>query len=431
MGIFSCSMQHKKLCRSRMTLKCITNFTSELQVVGIPTPYDRVIIDVPTGSVSRVGATSLLIRFRSADPDGVFFHTAYKGDYILLELTNGRVATSIDLGSGSVTLTTKNGGYADNQWHIVRLERLKRSLNFTVDSSDACDGETRGHFTRFSLPDSKTSFFLGGLPDSQLKSKSVSRRNFTGCLQELTFNNYELFSKLHAKADGIRARGTIVPTCPVKATSTQDFQLKSSPTVRMSYISSIANLSRFSNSTPSSRTDYTKNQSVLCDNKNSSCIESKNVFSTPLVKTTTSLVSSDSPCPPNTISCGSRLGGLPTTGPSRMTPSPASRHQDNEHHQTNSQPSLFTDHPTTRPNGTTVGTVIMRSENERKEKDLTLWFVLAAGIAIVAFLLAIAIIVKINSANRKKYEMKKSRYEPPASDSGSFLKSTSKRKDFV
>ena len=419
----------------RMILKFVVNFTSELQVVGIPTPYDRVTIDVPTGSISRVGDTSLLIRFRSAHPDGVFFHTAYKGDYILLELTNGRVATSIDLGSGSVTLTTKNEGYADNQWHLVRLERLKRSLHFTVDSSDASAGQTQGNFTRFSLPHSKTTFSFGGLPDSQLKSKSVSKRNFTGCLQEFTFNDYELFSKLHEKADGIRARGTIVPTCPVEATSTQAFQLKSSPTVRTSYIFSISNVSGFSNSTPSPRAGYIKNQSVLCGNKNNSCFrsgvipESKNVISTPLVKTTTLLVSSGSPCdPPNTISCGFRLV-LTTAGLSRMTPS---RPRQDREHQTNSYPSYFTDRPTTRrSSGTTAKIVIMASENERNEKDLTLWFVVSAGIAIVAFLLAIAIIVKINSANRKKYEMRKSRYKPPVSDGGSFLKSTSKRNDFV
>lgn len=406
----------------------------ELPPVGIPNPYDRVIVGVSSGPISRLEATSLLIRFRSAKPDGVFFYTAYKGDYILLELTNGKVSTSVNLGSGSVTIATKTGGYDDNRWHAVKLERFKRTVNLTVDSSDVSQGETQGNFSQFSLPDSKTSFVLGGLSNSQLKLKSVSGRNFTGCLQELIFNDHELFSKLHAKADGVR--GAIVPTCPeVKQASTQAFQESSSIRGTSATISTTVE-------TGSTNTT-TKNMSTL--GSIPAQFKSDGVaLSTPPVETTTRNADiPSSSCPPNVICAGSP-SRLTTTGPSRSTaivqiasneqasmPTPSTEHTGSQYHSQNTEPRITKKPGSSRDERRTTKTIMLASSNERKEKDMTLWFVLAAGIAVVAIILAICIIIKVNSANRMKYKMKNSRYKSPVSDGGSFLKSSGNRKDLV
>ena len=135
--------------------------------------------------------TSLFVRVRSSESDGVFFYTAHtNGDSILLQLTNGRIAASVDLGSGSVTIATKANTYNDNQWHRVKLERVKRSVNLTVDNSDSSTGTTLGAYDKFSLPKSKTSFILSGLGSDNLNKnlQTVGGRNFTGCLRELVFN---------------------------------------------------------------------------------------------------------------------------------------------------------------------------------------------------------------------------------------------------
>lgn len=425
--------------------------------------------------VSRLESTTILIRFRSAEADGVFFYTGYQGDYILLELVEGKMTTSVNLGSGRVTIATKNGGYGDNQWHTVKLERFKRSVNLTVDFLDSSTGETLGNFTGFSLPDLQASFFVGGLPDPLLKLKSVSRRNFIGCLQELIFNDYELFSELGTKFGSVQLRGVFTPTCPeVKFSTTSPPEstsgiIKTASGVTASTLD-VRGATEKTPGLPSSRqetalrTDSVRhsrmNESVRCNSKNSSCdpvvissLETEVVTTSP--DTTSASGIPLLPCSQNSISCTSfseptftvpsgLASGRTSSDHSQPTLRPTSRteyktplnysHQDTDPFIAKTQPSLSTsgrDSPSTRPSRPT-DTVIMASKNERGEKDLTLWFALAAGIAIVVLVLVIAIIVKVNAANRKKYEMKDSRnFRTPVIDAGSFQKSSNDLKHVV
>ena len=362
----------------------------------------------------------MFVRFRSIQRDGVFFYTAHKGDYILLELTNGKVAASVNLGSGSVTIATKKDGYNDNQWHRVRLERIKRSVNLTVDNLDTSKGETPGAFDKFHLPGQKTSFVLGGLAgEKRNKLKSISRKNFTGCLQELTFNGYDLFGKFNASAKEVVLRGKSLKTCPIAPTTP-------------SKIVTTAMTKIFESSTRSSTTS--KVFSVTSSSTKLPCI----LPGISCAGTTTGGPTTQMPAVTSEISTGKRGWSLSTKNQAwstsrsqstlrpktiEATPDTSSNPSKNNNFQSTTRRWISSTKKVTQDNGVfqTTGEVIMQSRNERNEGDLTVWFILAAVVGCVAFVLALLIIVRVSAANRKKYAVKGKRYERDYwTDTGSF-----------
>lgn len=401
--------------------------------------------------------TSLFVRVRSSQSDGVFFYTGHvNGDSILLQLTNGRIAASVDLGSGSVTIATKANTYNDNQWHRVKLERVKRLVNLTVDDSDSSTGTTLGIFDRFSLPKSKTSFILSGFSRDDLNKnvQTFSGRNFTGCLQELVFNGYDLFRKYNKSAKEITSQGKFSKTCPKPPTTP--------PKVATTLYKTPTTVPVPSNRSTPGTFKTTKTSGA---------------FSITLPPTT----SKKSPCIVAGISCESTTAGVPTsqaqtvtssqvkhvTTPSsnqswtasetssQSTISPKERTEDSSHtnpsslkthlsttksakiyknvHTTISQ-DFSTSKKVTEAYGgpRTTDEVMMASQSKVSEGDLTIYFVIAAVVGLLAFLLAILIIVKVNWASRKKYAVRGRKYEKDYwADNGSFQRATKESKPLV
>lgn len=60
---------------------------------------------------------------------------------------------------------------------------------------------------------------------------------------------------------------------------------------------------------------------------------------------------------------------------------------------------------------TTEEAIMVSQKNERVERDLTFYFILAAFLGLLAFLLAILIILRVKWASKKKYAVKRSQYE--------------------
>ena len=394
------------------------------------------IFDVETSYVSSaVTTTSLFMRVRSSQADGVFFYTVNGGDYILLQLSNGRIAASVDLGSGSVTIATKKNTYADNQWHRVKLKRVKRLVNLTVDDSEILGGKTRGSFDKFQLPDKKMNFVIGGLADSQKwRLKNLSGKNFTGCLQELTFNGYNLIEKYNKSAKEIVARGKFSKTCPKmpqKIVSTQP-STTAFPTFKATKATGVF-------STTSSRMTGQTSPCILagisCPSATANIPTSQAHAVTSSQAQTTVEARSGISSQSATSSKGSILstvkGNLKTN--SSTSESNQNLSTDKDVLATTSKPfSTKKEVAQTDSARHSTDKVVMASQSELREGDLTLYFILAAVVGLVAFLLAILIIVKVSSASKKKYAIKRNKSERDYwADTGSFHRSTKESKPLV
>ena len=408
----------------------------ESPVVGISSSHHRVIFDVVSSYVEATSVTtSLFVRVRSSESDSVFFYTAHtNGDSILLQLTNGRIAASVDLGSGSVTIATKANTYNDNQWHRVKLERVKRSVNLTVDNSDRSTGTTLGAYDKFSLPKSKTSFILSGLGSDNLNKnlQTVDGRNFTGCLQELVFNGYDLFRKYNKSAKEITLKGKFSKTCPKPTTMP--------PTVATT-LPKIAT------------TVAVPSHTSILDLGNSKTKTASGAFSVTLSPTTSKKV----PCIVAGIFCENTTAGVPTSQAHTVTSSQvkhvttSSSNQSWTGSDTSNQPTVSSKKTTENSSNTgsfkthlpekvteanaeprTTDEVIMASQSGRKEGDLTIYFVIAAAVGLLAFLYAILIIVKVNWASKKKYAVRGQKYEQDYwADTGSFQRAPKESKPLV
>ena len=411
------------------------NCEEESPVVGFSSSNHRATFDVLSSSIAASSeTTSISVRIRSSQPDGVFFNTAHDGDFILLELTNGRIAASVNLGSGSVTITTKKNAYNDDQWHRVKLERVKRLVNLTVDNLDTTKGKTQGAFYKFLFPDKKTSFILGGFTDyKKTKLKSVSKNNFTGCLQELIFNGYDLFDQFNKSAKEITSRGKFLNSCPKTPTKP--------PTISGPYNTSTSVAGTLK------ATKTSEVFSVTLTDQQSPCI----LLGIPCDGTTTRVPTSQTHVVTSSqVTSGERVYTYnqsksslktlvqstvgPTTGATETSPSNSENLSTDKNAQTATSRSSMTNGKVSQDNGMprTTGEVIMASRNERREGDLTIYFILAAVVGLVAFLLAILIIVKVNWASKKKYAIRGKQCELDYwADTGSFQKSTKESKPLV
>ncbi|XP_028409735.1 neurexin-3-like [Dendronephthya gigantea] len=403
----------------------------ELPIIGISSADHRVTFDVLSSAiVNRPLTTSILVRVRSSQPDGVFFYTAHAGDYVLLELTNGRIAATVNLGSGSVTIATKKNSYFDNQWHRVELKRERRLVNLTVDNLDTTKGKTRGVYDKFNLASKKTSFVLGGIAkDFRVRLKSVSGRNFTGCLQDLRFNNYDLFGEFNKSAKEIVSHGEIIRSCPKTPTTatpnitttvqslshkTDKSTLKSTKPLDVSSLSLITTSE--TTTVTSSRSSRFQSEALKTTNSSPTTwklrVSTDDQSRTSLMKTTQSLVSSRHST--DTI--------------------PTSQHFSTKKVEAATKKTVLTTRKMTEENilFDTTGGVKVAKRNERDEGDLTMYFILAAVVGLVAFLLALLIIVKISSASKKKYALKKQKRERDYwADTGSFQRAPKENKPLV
>lgn len=80
---------------------------------------------------------------------------------MVIELINGRISLSFDLGSGLGRLTSHGEQYNDGKWHMLQINRVERQAKLTIDGTDVTEGESPGSLFEMSVSDS---FYVGGLP---------------------------------------------------------------------------------------------------------------------------------------------------------------------------------------------------------------------------------------------------------------------------
>ncbi|XP_059831982.1 laminin subunit alpha-1 isoform X1 [Hypanus sabinus] len=141
--------------------------------------------------VLRSTSTQLVMHSSTFSPNGLLLYLASNGtrDFLAVELADGKVRVTFDLGSGVLTLLSKKR-YNNGTWFKIAFQRNRRlGVLAVMDPFNSTDRETvqgespgtasdlnRGH---------KDPIYIGGLPRSRTYRKEVLSKSFVGCLKKV------------------------------------------------------------------------------------------------------------------------------------------------------------------------------------------------------------------------------------------------------
>uniref|UniRef100_A0A8B9DK31 Laminin subunit alpha-1 n=1 Tax=Anser cygnoides TaxID=8845 RepID=A0A8B9DK31_ANSCY len=134
----------------------------------------------------RSTVTQIIIFFSTFSPNGLLLYLTSNGtrDFLSLELVDGKVRLTVDLGSGPLALTTENR-YNNGTWYKISFSRNKKQGMLAVmdaynlNYKETKQGESPGVASDLNRSD-KDPIFIGGLP----RSRAVSR-TYVGCIKNL------------------------------------------------------------------------------------------------------------------------------------------------------------------------------------------------------------------------------------------------------
>ncbi|XP_037796396.1 agrin-like [Penaeus monodon] len=159
-------------------------------------------LELPT--LENVGMSfALEIWFLTRSPDGVLLYNGQMGgggDFIALNLRNGHLEFSYNLGSGLATLVSPER-VALNTWHMVRVRRKKRRGILQLNRGKKVRGKSGPRLTELNL---NQPLFLGGLENFTLAHPdSGVTMGLNGAIQRLLVNS-EVLDNLDERARGGR-----------------------------------------------------------------------------------------------------------------------------------------------------------------------------------------------------------------------------------
>ncbi|KAJ6223266.1 hypothetical protein RDWZM_001811 [Blomia tropicalis] len=123
-------------------------------------------------------------RFRTNEANGnILYGTGTQKDLLALQLVNNKLIYTVNLGDDHVNTVSAGSLLDDNLWHDVFIARRGKDLIFSVDRV-VVKRRLIGQFQRLNLNDH---LYIGGLP-GYLTDFINTRRNFSGCIENLSFN---------------------------------------------------------------------------------------------------------------------------------------------------------------------------------------------------------------------------------------------------
>uniref|UniRef100_A0A8C4VML6 Contactin associated protein family member 4 n=1 Tax=Gopherus evgoodei TaxID=1825980 RepID=A0A8C4VML6_9SAUR len=157
------------------------------------------------------------LKFKTMQSDGVLLHRGgQNGDHITLELVKGKLSLFINLGNARLNSDAKIhsanitlGSLLDDQhWHSVLIEHFNNQVNFTVDKHSH-HFHAKGELNYLDL-DYELSF--GGIPLPG-KSRSLPRKNFHGCFENLYYNGVNIIDLAKRRKPQIYIMGNMSFSC--------------------------------------------------------------------------------------------------------------------------------------------------------------------------------------------------------------------------
>ncbi|XP_042898016.1 neurexin-4 isoform X2 [Parasteatoda tepidariorum] len=149
-------------------------------------------------------------RFRTNHADGLILYSrGSQGDFVALQLLHNKLLLNIDLGGeGLITSVSVGSLLDDNMWHDVSIMRSNRDITFTVDRV-VVPAKIRGDFLQLNI---KREINVGGISNFNNDGIMV-HDNFTGCIENLFFNNTNFISELKEKKRDYQQYGDLTYTC--------------------------------------------------------------------------------------------------------------------------------------------------------------------------------------------------------------------------
>ncbi|XP_016296227.1 laminin subunit alpha-1-like [Sinocyclocheilus anshuiensis] len=158
----------------------------------------------------RSMSTSVVMFFKTLSPNGLLLYLASNGtrDFLSIELVEGKVHLTFELGSGALTLTS-NRTYNTGTWYRIALQRNKRRGHLSVMAADkpsereVMEAESPGSSSDLNRSDLDP-IYIGGLPASRPIRRQVVARSFVGCMKnvEIARTNFDLLRESYGVKKG-------------------------------------------------------------------------------------------------------------------------------------------------------------------------------------------------------------------------------------
>ncbi|XP_061657566.1 chondroitin sulfate proteoglycan 4-like [Syngnathoides biaculeatus] len=162
--------------------------TGQLYAVSF---YGNSSIQLQTAKASL--QTLFRLQFRTSSRQGLLFLAAGPRDFLLLEVTSGRLQVRVDLGLGEQILRSEsNTSLSDLVWHSVEVTHNHHRVSMTVDRSSHTTVHMPGPDVELNVD-----FLFVGSASGLNHTHFVNVSNgFRGCLNEAVFNELNLLSNL-------------------------------------------------------------------------------------------------------------------------------------------------------------------------------------------------------------------------------------------
>ncbi|XP_066555448.1 laminin subunit alpha-2 [Amia ocellicauda] len=145
--------------------------------------------------------STIMFKFRTFSTDALLMYFATKDmkDFMSVELSDGRVKVSYDLGSGTASVTGPQR-HNDGKWKSFTMARVQKQANVTIVDIDTNEEEkivtvSQGTNSGLNLKDDERIYF-GGLPSLRNFRAEVTLKKFAGCLKDIEISRtpYNLLS---------------------------------------------------------------------------------------------------------------------------------------------------------------------------------------------------------------------------------------------
>ncbi|XP_065124896.1 laminin subunit alpha-2 isoform X2 [Paramisgurnus dabryanus] len=145
--------------------------------------------------------STVMFKFRTFSTDAVMMYFATKDmkDFMSVELNEGRVKVSYDLGSGMGSITSDKR-HNDGKWKSFTMSRTRQKGTIIVVNIDSNEEEklvmtSPGGATGLNLKEDERIYF-GGLPKSGQYRSEVVLKGFSGCIKDIEVSRtpYNLLS---------------------------------------------------------------------------------------------------------------------------------------------------------------------------------------------------------------------------------------------
>uniref|UniRef100_A0A6Q2X2F4 Laminin G domain-containing protein n=1 Tax=Esox lucius TaxID=8010 RepID=A0A6Q2X2F4_ESOLU len=155
-------------------------------------------------AVESSSRNSLRVRFRTSSPHGLLFLAAGHTDYLLVELTAGRLQVGtceLDLGSGERLLRSESSTQLnDLAWHTAELIQDGHIITLTVDQHSHTNLRLPRHGSQEQELSVQDGLFVGGSGGLDKLYIPSHLTGFRGCMDEAVFNDQNILSSLRPYA---------------------------------------------------------------------------------------------------------------------------------------------------------------------------------------------------------------------------------------